>query len=124
MAIVDRQTGNGVLSWGDLEVREYTSNGATKQVVFGGVEGARNFELRHFTIPPSGSGGFDEHDHDRGVVGTHGQARLVSGGKEFVVSQGASICIPRNERHQFHNVRNVPFAFLCVIPPKPLTTDG
>ncbi len=124
MAIVRRQTGAGLWSWSELEVHEYTSNQATKQVLIGKADGANNFEIRHFTIPPGASSSLDDHSHDHGVVVTYGRARLVAGDAEFYVSQGDSIYIPGNERHQFHNVLDVPFAFLCVIPPKPLARDG
>jgi quercetin dioxygenase-like cupin family protein len=121
MAIVHRQTGGGVWEWGSLDVQEYTSNRATKQVLIGRSEGASNFEVRHFTIPARGFSSLDEHVHDHGVVVTHGRARLVSGGETFEVSQGDAVYIPGSECHQFENLLDVPFAFLCVIPPKPVS---
>ena len=124
MAVVHRQTGARVWSWDDVDVHEYTSNSATKQVLIGRADGANNFEVRHFVIPPHGSSSLDEHHHDHGVVVTYGRARLVSGGDTFEVAQGDAVYIPPGERHQFQNELDVPFAFLCVIPPKPLAPDA
>lgn len=118
MAVVHRQTGAAVWSWNGVEVHEYTTDGATKQVLIGRADGANNFEVRHFTIPPHAFSSLDEHLHDHGVVVTHGRARLVSGGESYEVAQGDAVYIPGNEVHQFENLLDVPFAFLCVIPPK------
>lgn len=123
MAVVHRQTGSGVWQWAGVDVHEYASNHATKQVLMGRADGAHNFEVRHFTIPARGFSSLDEHHHDHGVVVTHGRARLVSGSETYEVSQGDAVYIPGSERHQFENLLDVPFAFLCVIPPKPLPPD-
>lgn len=123
MAMVRRQgTARGPWFWEGIEAQAY-EGAATKQVLIGRADGAANFEVRHFTVPVGGSSSLDEHAHDHGVVVTHGRARLASGGDVVEVAAGDVVYIPPMERHQFVNVGDEPFAFLCVIPPKPAADD-
>jgi quercetin dioxygenase-like cupin family protein len=106
--------------WQDVEVYRYNTNDATKQVLIGHAEGAHNFEIRYFTIPPRGFSSLDQHAHDHGVMIMQGRARVMLGERFEEVSEGDVIYIPSMERHQFENLTDEPFTFLCIIPPKPL----
>ena len=104
--------------WQDVQVYRYNSNEATKQVLIGHAEGAHNFEIRYFTVPPHGFSSLDEHAHDHGVMVMQGRACVMLGESFQEVSEGDVIYIPSMERHQFENLTDEPFAFLCIIPPK------
>lgn len=106
--------------WDDVGVYRYNSNDATKQVLIGHAEGAHNFEIRCFTIPPRGFSSLDSHAHDHGVMIMQGRARVMLGDQFQEVEAGDVIYIPPFERHQFENLTDEPFSFLCVIPPKPI----
>ncbi|HRE49208.1 MAG TPA: cupin domain-containing protein [Aggregatilineales bacterium] len=105
--------------WEGVEVEQYTSNQATKEVLVGPKDGATNFVIRYFTIPPHGFSSLDNHAHDHGVVVMRGRARLQLGERFEEVREGDAIYIPGLETHQFENLTDEPFTFLCVVPPKP-----
>lgn len=118
-----RRDSSAVWTWEDVAVHEYNSNNATKQVLIGHDDGAHNFEVRYFTIPPRGFSSFDNHAHDHGVVVVKGQARVQLGETFEEISEGDVVYIPGFEQHQFENLTDEPFTFLCIIPPKPLSKD-
>lgn len=110
--------------WQDVEVYRYNANDATKQVLIGHNEGAHNFEIRYFTVPPRGFSSLDQHAHDHGVMVMQGRARVMLGERFEEICKGDVIYIPSMERHQFENLADEPFTFLCIIPPKPQTTTA
>lgn len=114
-----RIAGEKDFKWQDVAVYRYNSNDATKQVLIGHDDGAHNFEIRYFTIPPRGVSSLDQHAHDHGVMIMQGRARVMLGESFQEVDEGDVIYIPSMERHQFENLGDEPFTFLCIIPPKP-----
>lgn len=106
--------------WENSEVFQYNSNNATKQVLIGHDDGAPNFEVRAFTIPPHGFSSLDQHPHDHGVLILHGKTRVMLGESFEELEAGDVVYIPGNERHQFENLTEDPMVFLCIIPPKPI----
>lgn len=125
MGVIHRRNNpeNSEWRWEGVEVYAYTSNNATKQVLIGHEDGAHNFEVRYFTIPPRGFSSLDYHAHDHGVVIVHGRARVMLGDQFEEVGPGDVVYIPGFERHQFENLTDGEMTFLCIIPPKPLTPD-
>ena len=122
MGVVHKRIqGEKGFQWENVAVYQYNSNDATKQVLIGHDEGAHNFEIRYFTIPPRGFSSLDEHAHDHGVMVMQGRARVMLGETFQEVREGDVIYIPSMERHQFENLTDDTFAFLCIIPPKPQT---
>lgn len=121
MGIIHRRTSADSASWlwDGVAIHAYNSNNATKQVLIGHDEGAHNFEVRYFTIPPHGLSSFDNHAHDHGVVVVQGRARVQLGDTFEEVGEGDVVYIPGFEQHQFENLTDTPFTFLCIIPPKP-----
>lgn len=121
MGVIHRRLdGETNWQWQDVAVQSYTSNHATKQVLIGHADGAHNFEVRYFTIPPRGFSSLDQHAHDHGVVIMQGRARVMLGTEFEIVQEGDVLYIPSMEQHQFENLTDEPFSFLCIIPPKPL----
>lgn len=115
-----RDAGESDWRWLETATHSYTSNNATKQVLIGRDDGAANFEMRVFTIPPRGFSSLDEHAHDHGVLILQGEARVMLGDRFEPIAAGDVVYIPGMERHQFENVTDAPLVFLCVIPPKPI----
>jgi len=125
MGVIHKRQDNGTnWQWDGVPVQSYTSNNATKQVLIGREDGATHFEVRYFTIPPRGFSSLDEHAHDHGVVVMAGRARVMMGDTYAEVGPGDVVYIPGWERHQFENLTDDVFTFLCIIPPKPVKTDG
>jgi quercetin dioxygenase-like cupin family protein len=120
MGVVHRRDqANPNWHWGDIDVFSYNSNQATKQVIIGPNDGASNFEVRVFTIPPRGFSSLDEHQHDHGVMILSGHSRVMLGERFEEIGAGDVVYIPGMEQHQFENLSDEPLVFLCIIPPKP-----
>lgn len=126
MGKIHHRTGPGPdWRWEGVDVYQYNSNNATKQVVIGREDGAPNFEVRFFTIPPGGSSSLDHHAHDHGVMVMYGRARVMLGDQFEEVQSGDIVYIDCWERHQFVNLSvDEPFTFLCIIPPKPVNAEA
>ena len=125
MGVIHRRQDNSTdWGWDGVAVQSYTSNNATKQILIGRDDGATNFEVRYFTIPPHGFSNLDEHQHDHGVVVMAGRARVMMGDTFEEVGPGDVVYIPSWERHQFENLTDDVFTFLCIVPPKPVKPDG
>jgi quercetin dioxygenase-like cupin family protein len=92
------------------------SAGITKQVLVGMTEGAVDFIVRYFTIPPGGKSAFDRHRHQHGVVITHGTGRVLLGEKWHDLSVGDAVFIDADEIHQLEATGAAPLGFICVIP--------
>jgi quercetin dioxygenase-like cupin family protein len=123
MGVIRHRQGENWL-WENSDVLTYTSNQATKQVLVGHEDGAHNFEVRCFVIPPRGFSSLDRHQHDHGVLILQGRARVQLGEEFSEVGEGDVVYIPGFETHQFENLTDAPFAFLCIIPPKPTTAKS
>jgi len=91
--------------------------GPTKQVLIGPDDGAENFVLRYFTIPPGKKSSLDHHAHDHGVMIMNGRARVMLGERFEEIEAGDIVYISSWERHQFENLTDEPLTFLCIIPP-------
>ncbi len=121
MGVIHRYIDDGTARhWEGVDVEQYVSNQATKQVLIGRNDGANNFAIRYFTIPPHGFSSLDQRSHDHGVVVMSGRARVMLSEQFEEVGPGDVICIPCWERRQLENLTDEPFTFLCVIPPKPI----
>lgn len=116
-----RIPGQDAWCWEDVEAQSYTGNNATKEVLIGRKEGANNFEVRYFTIPPHSFSSLGDHDH--GVVVIQGRAKVMLGEEFDEVGPGDAVYIPSWEHHQFENLTDEPFTFLCIIPPKPVQPE-
>jgi quercetin dioxygenase-like cupin family protein len=103
-----------------VPVKEYTSGGATsgstRRVLVGKDEGAEDFIIRYFTIPPGGHSAFEHHPHQHGVVITHGRGRVLLGQQWSAIGVGDAVFIEPNEQHQFEALGDEPLGFICVIP--------
>lgn len=122
MGVLHRYTGTGDRhGWEGVPTESYEGDGTvagTRRVLIGHREGASNFSLRYFEIPPGGQSSFDQHDHDHGVYVLRGQARILMGSETVNVGPGDVFYIPPNESHQFRNTGDGPLGFLCVAPVK------
>lgn len=120
--VYKRTTANEIWHWEGVEIEGYTQ-GATRQVLIGEKDGAPNFVLRYFSLPPHGLSNLDYHEHDHGVVVMSGHARVMLGDRYEEIEAGDVVYIPGWEKHQFENLGDDPFTFLCVIPPKTAKPD-
>src|SRR5258708_11659589 len=117
-----RQSEGSLWRWGGVEVEAYDNDdeaaSATKQVLIGAKDGAENFVVRFFAIPPRGFSNLDFHQHDHGVIVMSGRGRVMINGAFTEIGPGDVVYIASWEQHQFENLTDEPFTFICVIPPK------
>lgn len=125
MGVIHRRIANqgATWQWEGVPIERYNANDATKQVLVGRRDGASNFQIRYFSVPPHGLSSLDQHPHDHGVVVMSGRARVMLGEQFQEIGVGDVVYIPGDERHQFENLTDEPFTFLCIIPPKPPHLD-
>ena len=120
MGVVHRRIKDGAdWRWEDVQVEGYQTNNATKQVLISDKEGSSNFAMRYFTIPPHEFSSLDKHEREHGVMIVHGRARVMLGERFEEVGPGDVVFIPGWEQHQFENLTDEPFTFLCIVPPMP-----
>lgn len=122
MGTIHKQSSAGaapVWSYPSVPVTEYrtdASAGITKQVLLGMAEGCGDFMVRYFTIPPGGKSALDRHEHQHGVVVTHGAGRVLLGDEWHALGAGDAVFTDTNEVHRFEATGTQPLGFICVIP--------
>ena len=105
--------------WKDVEGKTVTDPGAegvTIRVLMGDNVGAPTFTMRHFEIAPGGRTPFHAHPWEHEVYVLSGKGNVRQKGGEREVGPGSFVYVPPDEEHNFENVGDEPFAFLCVIP--------
>jgi len=80
MGTVHKQIGkDGNFEWEGIEIEPYQGGGASegscRHVIIGPTDGAHNFAMRYFEIPPGGQSSFEHHLHDQGIMIMKGRAR-------------------------------------------------
>ncbi|MEE9220803.1 MAG: cupin domain-containing protein [candidate division NC10 bacterium] len=123
MGTVHKQIGkDGNFEWEGIEIEPYQGGGASegscRHVIIGPTDGAQNFAMRYFEIPPGGQSSFEHHLHDQGIMIMKGRARVLLGWEIHEIGPGDVIYIPQHEQHQFESISDEPLGFLCVIPSK------
>lgn len=120
MGVVHRFIGReGAFEWEGRAPEEYiaeTAKGASINWLIGPREKAPHFAIRYIEVEPGGHTSLDNHEHEHGVMILRGKGKVLMGQEEVGVGFGDILFVPGKERHQFRNVGDEPFGFLCVIP--------
>ena len=123
MGVVHRQvTASESATWSyeSVAVKEYTegdaSSGATRRILIGRDEGADDFIVRYFTIPPGGHSSLEHHRHQHGVVIVQGRGRVLMRDQWTDIGVGDAVFIDPDEVHQFQAGAEGTLGFICVIP--------
>jgi len=89
---------------------------AEKRVLIGPDEGAPNFSMRKFTLGPGGFSPRHAHpwEHEVYVLAGRGEVRFAGGSRG--VGPGDFVLVPSGDEHQFANVGDGAFEFLCMVP--------
>ncbi len=87
------------------------------KILIGPDDGSRNIIMRHFSILKGGHTGFHDHAYEHVIHVQQGRGVVVHpDGKETELVPGMSLFVPGSMNHQFRNVSDEPFEFLCTIP--------
>lgn len=106
-------------TWDGIEVRRYKPqdggwDGIVRQVITGwGHE--TSFQIRYFEIAPGGYSSLEKHEHAHVVVTVRGEGHVVVGAKSVVVRPFDTLYVKPWEPHQFVNLADEPYGFLCVV---------
>lgn len=93
------------------------ATGVAKAVLISAEE-APNFAMRKFSMQPGGSMPLHTNkvEHEQYIL--RGRARVCLGEEIFEVSAGDVVFIPAELPHNYVNIVEEPFEFLCLIPNK------
>ncbi|MGQ9723299.1 MAG: cupin domain-containing protein [Candidatus Jordarchaeum sp.] len=78
--------------------------------------GAPNFEMRYFELQKGGKTSIDQHNYEHEVFVLRGKGKMVVKDKEFLLRPNDAILIESNESHQFYQIGEDPFGFICIVP--------
>jgi quercetin dioxygenase-like cupin family protein len=111
--------------WEGVEPQVYdddpASAGVRKHELIGEAEGARDYRMRYFEVPPGGRTARERHAHDHGVMIVAGRARVTLGDRTYEVGEGDVVYVPGEELHCFETLGEVALGFVCVISSHPPT---
>jgi quercetin dioxygenase-like cupin family protein len=126
MGVIHRRTGYagagaGTVAWEGIEAQAYDDpslNGVRKHDLIGEAEGARQYRVRYFEVPPGSRTARERHAHDHGVMIVAGRARVTLGEQIHEVAEGDVVYVPGEELHCFEALGEEPLGFVCVVGPR------
>ncbi len=84
--------------------------------LIGEDSGAPNFHMRLFEVEPGGHTPFHTHGFEHEVFVVEGNGQLNTPGGPRPLPQGSFALVLPEEKHQFQNIGDTTFKFLCLIP--------
>jgi len=94
------------------------ARGVTVQWLIDSETGAENFAMRKFTLERGGYTPLHAHDWEHEVYVLSGKGIVTIGDNDFTLEEEKVAHVPPNISHQFRNIGNEDFIFLCIIPLK------
>lgn len=119
MGVIHRRSAgseDGAPRWEGVEPQRYES--AVKHELIGERDGARQYRVRHFSVPAGGRTARERHSHDHGVVIVSGRARVTLGDQAHELGEGDAVYVQGDELHCFEALGDEPLGFICVVGPK------
>ena len=120
MGVVHRRSGTAV-GWEGVDPQVYADaslSGVRKHELIGEAEGASQYRMLYFEVPPGGRTARERHPHDHGVMIVAGRARVTLGDSTHEVGEGDVVYVAGNELHCFEALGDVPLGFVCVVGPR------
>lgn len=78
--------------------------------------GAPNFEMRYFELAPGAASSQDHHESEHEVFVLRGRGILHLADRDVELKPQDALLIEPWEHHQFEQVGEEPFGFLCIVP--------
>lgn len=92
------------------------AEGIEMRMMVGQADGAPTFAMRHFTVQPGGHSPHHQHAYEHEVYVVEGTARVEQDGDFRDITAGDVLFVEPNKVHQFVNIGDTPFKFLCLVP--------
>lgn len=123
MGVIHRQSAKSDGTWDYDSIKPHVyeggaAPGAARRILIGRDEGAQDFVIRYFTIPPGGHSSHESHAHPHGVIIVQGGGQVLFGEDWRDIGVGDAVWIAPDEVHQFKAPADQPLGFICVIPNK------
>ena len=118
MGVIHRRTSGG---WAGIDPQAYDDpslGGVRKHELIGEAEGASQYRMRYFEVPPGGRTARERHPHDHGVMIVSGRARVTLGDAVHEVGEGDVVYVAGDELHCFEALGERPLGFVCVVGPR------
>ncbi|MDY7107655.1 MAG: cupin domain-containing protein [Planctomycetota bacterium] len=90
--------------------------GVSKRLLVGREDRAPTFSMRHFTVEPGGHTPRHSHNYEHEIYILEGTGRVEHAGEFHEITAGDALLVEPNVIHQFVNVGDGPFKFLCFVP--------
>ena len=98
-------------------VEEEGVENVLRRILIGPEDGSKNILMRYFKVLPQGNTPFHSHDYEHIVKVEKGKGLVVNAaGEETEITEGQSLYIDSNEKHQFKNPFQQTLEFICTIP--------
>lgn len=94
------------------------SAGVKMRLLLAEEDGAPNFRMRLFEVEKGGCSPYHSHNYEHEVLILEGKGELLGEGKQFPLQPGDVVLVSSEEEHQFRNVGEQIFKFICLIPTK------
>jgi quercetin dioxygenase-like cupin family protein len=105
-------------SWDGVAPQSYAHHpGVEKHDLIGPADGAHDYRVRYFHVPPGARTALERHAHDHGVVIQTGRARVTLGDAHLEVGPGDVVYVAGDELHCFEALGDEALGFICVAPP-------
>ena len=98
------------------EVLHPEAKNAKMKVLVSPEEGWKDHVMRVFELAPDGYTPKHKHPWPHINYIIEGNGELFIAGKIHEVTAGSYAYVPENELHQFRNVGNKEFKFICIVP--------
>lgn len=122
MGVIHRRSDSPAgAAWEGVPAQDYPDPalaGVRKHELIGEAEGAHQYRVRYFEVPPGGRTAREHHAHDHGVMIVSGRARVTLGERTDEVGEGDVVYIPGDELHCFETLGDRPLGFVCVVGPR------
>jgi quercetin dioxygenase-like cupin family protein len=118
MGVIHRRSIDG---WAGVVPQPYDDPalaGVVKHELIGEADGARQYRMRYFEVPPGGRTARERHSHDHGVMIVAGRARVTLGEDVHEVAAGDVVYVDGDELHCFEALGSEPLGFVCVVGPR------
>jgi quercetin dioxygenase-like cupin family protein len=98
------------------EVKMQGAEQVRMQMLVGPEDGVPTFAMRKFIVSPGGCTPRHQHDYEHEILVLAGEGVAFGNGKDQAVAAGDVLFVPANELHQFRNVGQANFEFICLVP--------